>query len=180
MNVQFGKSLVAVAVLATSLSGWQGAFAEANGAVDALPSLRAEPFHLACGTVDGRIECWPDPAAQWLKGGTPKPVRIGGLRYPSRLLDRGVTGDVVAQFTVTEQGTVRDAVVLESRPSGAFDDIALQTVKGFRYSPPMVAGRPGIVPGVSVRIVFDIDQERSRGRSAGAAQGAVSVALLPL
>lgn len=180
MNIQFSKSLVMVALLVTSLSGYQRAFAEANGTASPLPPLRDKPLYLACGTVDGQIKCWPDPTAQWLKGGTPKPVRIGGLRYPSRFLDRGLSGDVVAQFTVTEEGRVRNAVVLESQPLGVFDDIALQAIKGFRYSPPIVAGRPGVVPGVSVRIVFDIDQGQSAGRSAGAAQGTVSVSLLPL
>ena len=38
--------------------------------------------------------------------------------YPPQLLARGLAGWVLTEFTVTETGAVKNAVVLASKPSG--------------------------------------------------------------
>ncbi len=79
--------------------------------------------------------------------------------YPQRLLGRGVEGWVLVSFTVTRTGAVTDAVVLDSQPRGAFEAAALRTVVRYKYHPQIVGGQPAAMPGVTLRIVFEIDKD---------------------
>jgi protein TonB len=60
--------------------------------------------------------------------------------YPARAQERGTEGWVDLEFTVTKDGTTRDAVVRGSEPAGTFDRSALDAVKRWRYEPRVVAG----------------------------------------
>lgn len=55
--------------------------------------------------------------------------------YPDRLRFRRVEGEVLIEFTVTTEGAVIDPVVINSKPSGAFDRAALQAVRRWRFQP---------------------------------------------
>ena len=77
--------------------------------------------------------------------------------YPQRLRARGVEGWVVVSFTITETGATADAVVLESNPPGAFDAAALRAIARYKYHPQLIAGRPVAMPGVTLRMVFEMD-----------------------
>src|SRR6185503_13549750 len=46
--------------------------------------------------------------------------------YPPRAQTRGIEGYVIVQFTITPTGTVKDAIVVEAKPEGMFDDAALK------------------------------------------------------
>ena len=85
------------------------------------------------------------------------PLLTPAPEYPQRLLARGIEGWVLVSFTVTETGSVTDAVVLDSQPKGAFDAAALRTLARYRYHPQLVGGEPAAMPGLSLRIVFEID-----------------------
>ena len=58
--------------------------------------------------------------------------------YPRRALSRGIEGYVIVEFCVTEQGTVRDPVVVEADPSSIFDRAAINAALKFKYKPKVV------------------------------------------
>ena len=60
--------------------------------------------------------------------------------YPDRARERGTEGWVDLEFTVTKDGSTRDAVVRAAEPAGAFDRAALDAVKRWRYEPHVVDG----------------------------------------
>jgi protein TonB len=75
--------------------------------------------------------------------------------YPSRALSRGLEGYVIVEFTVTRQGTTRDAVVVEST-STLFERAAVEAALKFKYKPRVIDGEPVEVPGVRNKITFEI------------------------
>ncbi|MFQ5659960.1 MAG: energy transducer TonB [Gammaproteobacteria bacterium] len=77
--------------------------------------------------------------------------------YPRRALSRGIEGYVIVQFTVTKQGTTKNAVIVEAKPKGVFDKAALQAAAKFKYKPRVVDGQPIEVPGVRNKITFIIE-----------------------
>lgn len=77
--------------------------------------------------------------------------------YPRRAEQRGLEGYVTLEFTVTRQGTVRDARVIESSNS-VFDSAAVEAVMRFRYRPRVIDGEPVDVPGVQFRMTFQLER----------------------
>jgi protein TonB len=75
--------------------------------------------------------------------------------YPNRALTRGLEGYVVVEFTVTPQGTTRDAIVIEST-SSLFDRAAVEAALKFKYKPRVIDGQAVEVPGVRNKITFEI------------------------
>lgn len=82
-------------------------------------------------------------------------VRVAPV-YPARALSRGLEGFVDLEFTVTEAGTVRDPIVLQST-SSLFERAAIRAVLKFKYKPRVVDGVPVEVPGVKTRISFMLE-----------------------
>lgn len=80
-------------------------------------------------------------------------------KYPRTPLQRGIEGYVIVQFTVTENGTVEDPVVVESDPPGMFDRAAINAALKFKYKPRVIDGKPIRVSGVKNRIVFELEEE---------------------
>jgi TonB family protein len=78
--------------------------------------------------------------------------------YPARAASRGVEGSVEVQFTVTVNGSTRDAVVIESNPAGIFDQAVLDAIAVWRYEPRVVAGKP-IDQRVQLRVRFELAQD---------------------
>lgn len=76
--------------------------------------------------------------------------------YPERAIKEGIEGDVLLEFVVTETGAVRDAVVVEAKPSGVFEQAALNAVGKFKYKPRIVDGEPVETTGVRNRFSFEI------------------------
>lgn len=97
-----------------------------------------------------------DPA---LTNSDPLPVFKPAPRYPRRALARGIEGYVVVEFTITSNGSVRDARVVggfdsNNQPTSVFDREAINAVERFKYRPPVADGRPVERHGVRNRIVF--------------------------
>ena len=59
-------------------------------------------------------------------------------------------------FTVDENGIVRDAKVLESDGGPGFEVSALEAMRAFRYAPRFVDGNAVAVAGVRNLIKFEI------------------------
>ena len=77
--------------------------------------------------------------------------------YPIQARQRGIEGWVDVQFTVASDGSVRNPVVLRAEPKSIFDQAALQAVKGWKYNPKIVDGKPVERPQMKVRIRFELE-----------------------
>ena len=92
-------------------------------------------------------------------------------QYPRRALSRGMTGWVIVEFTVTEQGAVRDAFIVENcgwienarkegecvdNPSSVFDSSAVKAALKFKYKPKVIDGQPVPTSGVQNKITFEL------------------------
>jgi protein TonB len=76
--------------------------------------------------------------------------------YPPRELVKGTEGWVRVQFSVTNIGTVRDAVVVDSEPGTVFDDAALKAIARWRYNPRVEGGEAVERVGLQTIIRFEL------------------------
>lgn len=84
-------------------------------------------------------------------------VRIAP-EYPPRALSRGLEGWVQVQFTITETGAVKDAVVVASDPPRIFDEAALRSIARWRYNPKVEGGVAVERIGVQTVIRFLLEE----------------------
>ena len=77
--------------------------------------------------------------------------------HPRRALSRGIEGYVIVEFTVTKQGTVRDAKVVRAEPESLFDQAAIDAALKFKYKPRVIDGEAVEVAGVQNKISFQIN-----------------------
>ena len=82
-------------------------------------------------------------------------VRVNPV-YPRRALERGLEGSVVLEFTVTEDGNVIDAVVIEADPVGYFEKAALTAIQKYKYKPTIIDGKAYASKGERFRMVFEL------------------------
>lgn len=80
---------------------------------------------------------------------------------PLEAIENNVTGYVVMEFTVDEQGVPKEIRIVESEPEGIFDKAAIDALSQFRYKPPIVNNQPHAVHGVLYKVEFNqqADQE---------------------
>ena len=78
--------------------------------------------------------------------------------YPRRALQRGISGYVLLEFTVTKNGSVKDIVVIEEYPSSIFRKAAIKAAEKFKYKPRVVDGEALEAHGVRNKIVFEMQQ----------------------
>ena len=76
--------------------------------------------------------------------------------YPPRALARGIEGWVIVQFTISETGTVKNAVVVEAEPGDIFNEAALKAVVRWRYNPRVEGGVAVERVGVQTIIRFQL------------------------
>ena len=86
-------------------------------------------------------------------------VRISP-EYPPRALQRGQEGWVKVQFTITPNGAVKDAKVVDADPKGVFEDAALKSIARWRYNPRVEGGINVERVGVQTIIRFQLETER--------------------
>ena len=77
--------------------------------------------------------------------------------YPARAQERGTEGWVDLEFTVTRDGTTKDAVVRAAEPASVFDRSALEAVKRWRYEPRVVGGNV-VEQRVETRLRFRLSE----------------------
>jgi protein TonB len=77
-------------------------------------------------------------------------------QYPIRAEERGIEGWVELEFTIGETGAVIAARVLNAKPKGIFDRSALRAIKRWKYNPKVEDGVAMEQPGVTVRLVFNL------------------------
>lgn len=70
----------------------------------------------------------------------PRPKSRSSFRYPPAAKKNGIKGYVVLSVLVDTDGSVKQVQVLESNPSGVFDDAALQGVRSWQFEPAKYKG----------------------------------------
>ncbi len=78
-------------------------------------------------------------------------------QYPRRALKRGLEGDVILEYTVTKQGSVRSPAVLQSTDP-VFNKAAIDSALRYKYKPRVINGQAQEVPGVRTRIKFRMNK----------------------
>ena len=63
-------------------------------------------------------------------------------RYPRKAARAGIEGWVKIEFTILEDGTVKDPKVIDSMPKKTFDRDALNAILRWKFKPKVVDGKP--------------------------------------
>lgn len=85
----------------------------------------------------------------------PRPLLQTPMAYPSRAKASGVTGYVVLSVLIGPTGQVEKVKVLESQPSGVFDDVAVAGVQGWKFEPASYKGE-NVRVWAKQRVRFDL------------------------
>ncbi|MDA5193930.1 energy transducer TonB [Govanella unica] len=127
----------------------------------------AKPAHLGTADLGGGDRplkaSGPDAGAlnQAVEGDYLPIVRVRP-NYPRRALDKGITGYVLVELTVTPSGATEGARVIDSAPGTVFDQAALAAARQFRYKPKVMNGVPVPVSGVRYKFTFEITKSNRR------------------
>lgn len=78
--------------------------------------------------------------------------------YPPRAKQRRLEGYVDIEFTIGPAGTIQNPKVIGASPRGVFEQSALRAVRRWRYNPRIVDGKAVAMPGVQVRVRFELDR----------------------
>lgn len=78
-------------------------------------------------------------------------------QWPREALLDGISGYVILEFTIEADGSVSDAVVIESEPRRLFDRNAIRAIYKWKFKPRVVDGRP-VARRASTRIDFQLQQ----------------------
>src|SRR6185437_2493140 len=68
------------------------------------------------------------------------PVRVSQPVYPPMALMRGMEGQVVIEFGLADDGSLRNVHVVQSEPAGIFDQAAIRAMQGWKYPAPTAGG----------------------------------------
>jgi periplasmic protein TonB len=112
---------------------------------------------VAIGQVNAKVDLNIQGTGGFTSDGEYLPIVKVAPVYPRRAQQRGITGYVLLEFTVTSTGAVKDPVVIESQPEGIFDNAAIQAALKFKYKPKVVDGQPVEVAGVRNLIKFELE-----------------------
>lgn len=85
----------------------------------------------------------------------PQVARANQLEYPRQARAEGVEGYVLLSILVGPDGQVERVKVLESRPGGVFEQVAVQGVRNWKFSPGTYKGQT-VKSWVRQRISFDL------------------------
>lgn len=86
-----------------------------------------------------------------------KPTKSASPVYPRRAAYRGIEGYAVVKFNLTENGTMENIHVAESKPTRVFDRAAIQAAEQFEYKPCVVDDVAVAIPDATLRFNFRID-----------------------
>lgn len=117
-----------------------------------LPSLYAPP---------GIMTNFSSVGADWRElsevDEAPSPLAQLKPMYPLRARNAGVEGFVVLEMIVDEQGMIRRVEVVEAQPTGYFEQSALRSASGWRFSAAKKNGEPVAVRVVQ-KLTFKLDE----------------------
>lgn len=76
----------------------------------------------------------PKAPAELSAAQAPTPIRIRQPVYPSLALEHGIEGQVVIEFSLSDDGHVENPEVVSAQPAGVFDRAAVDAFRGWRYA----------------------------------------------
>ncbi|MCY4531484.1 MAG: energy transducer TonB, partial [Gammaproteobacteria bacterium] len=82
--------------------------------------------------------------------------------FPPELTNTALVGEFTLEFTIDEDGFVRDPGVTSSTHAD-MDGVVLEAIGKFRYAPRFVEGKP--VPTEGMNYTFSVDFSRSGGKN---------------
>ncbi|MGV0036428.1 MAG: energy transducer TonB [Candidatus Azotimanducaceae bacterium WSBS_2022_MAG_OTU7] len=85
------------------------------------------------------------------------PLSIVRPIYPLSAAMKEIEGFVIVKFTVRENGTVSNPIVVDSEPAILFDDAALHAVVRFKFKPREVGGDRVSVENVQLKFAFTLE-----------------------
>ncbi len=71
----------------------------------------------------------------------PRPTTRTPIEYPPRARAKGITGYVLFNLLISPSGEVESAQILESVPPGVFDEVALASIRQWRFEPAVYQGK---------------------------------------
>lgn len=84
------------------------------------------------------------------------PMRHITPPYPETARVQGIEGYVIVNFTVTIAGEIANLEIIESVPSGVFDETALSAASRLRFQPRIVLDEPVAVDNVEYRFDWEL------------------------
>jgi periplasmic protein TonB len=113
-------------------------------------ALPAEDFHRGPPTTTTSTETAPPVIIN------PKPIYRGGLVYPDRAAEAGMSGYVDFSFIIEPDGSVGNPQVIDEVPDGyGFATAAKKAFPKWRFDPKLVDGKPVAAPA-QIRVSFKL------------------------
>lgn len=72
----------------------------------------------------------------------PQPIEQPPMKFPQKLRDKGIEGYVMLSVLVDANGNIDRVKVIESKPPGTFDQVALEGIREWRFQPATYQGEP--------------------------------------
>ncbi|MCK9504054.1 MAG: energy transducer TonB [Porticoccaceae bacterium] len=82
--------------------------------------------------------------------------------YPRMALRHGVTGEVLVQYSINEQGKAENIQILESSAKGFFDDTTIRALENATFGLAYEQGSTVAVHGVKKRFIYNIEKVSDR------------------
>ena len=101
----------------------------------------------------GRNQTWKVPA---------KPLYVSMPDFPPELTNTALVGEFTLEFTIDEDGFVRNPGVTRSTHAD-MDEVVMEAIGEFRYAPRFVEGKPVATEGMNY--TFSIDFSRAEGKN---------------
>ena len=104
---------------------------------------------LLCVSLLALVGCASQNRPAQLVGGA-------GPIYPVGAKEQGLEGYVTVAYDISVAGQVINLVVIESKPSGVFDDAALAAVSSWRFNPRVENGQAVSAVGKQSTVTFKL------------------------
>lgn len=78
------------------------------------------------------------------------------LQYPEYARDRGIGGEVILNVLVNKTGAVEQVKLLASNPTGIFDQVAMESIRGWQFDPAHYKGN-AVKVWVKQKISFNLN-----------------------
>jgi len=85
----------------------------------------------------------------------PRPTYQAPMDYPKKARSKGVEGYVVLSLLISATGEIEKVQVLESQPSGVFEEAAREAVRNWQFEPAQYQGR-NVKVWARQRVRFDL------------------------